>query len=69
MASKLDELDKDRKEKKKIINSLKGEVSYHSDKLRKMEKGTDVRSNTLEDIFYFSMALKKLKVKTLTILS
>ena len=29
MKSKIDELDKDRKEKKKIINNLKGDVSYH----------------------------------------
>ena len=29
MKSKFDELDKDQKEKKKIINNLKGDVSYH----------------------------------------
>ena len=29
MKSKIDELDKERKEKKKIINNLKGDVSYH----------------------------------------
>ena len=66
MTSKFDELEKDWREKEKIINNLKGEVSYLSEKLGKIEQSID---NTLEEIFYFSMALKKLKVKTLTILS
>ena len=61
MTSKFDELEKDRKEKEKIINNLKGEVSYLSEKLGKIEQSID---NTLEEIFYFSMALKKLKVNT-----
>ena len=43
MKSKFDELDKDQKEKKKIINNLKGKVSYHSDKLGKMEEGIDAQ--------------------------
>ena len=43
MISKFDEVDKDRKEKKKIINNLKGEVSYHSDKLGKMEESIDAQ--------------------------
>ena len=37
MKSKFDELKKDRKEKEKIINNLKGEVIYLSKKLGKME--------------------------------
>ena len=43
MKSKSDELDKDRKEKKKIINNLKGEASYYSDKLGKMEESIDAQ--------------------------
>ena len=41
MTSKFDELDKDRKEKEKIINNLKGEVSYLSEKLGKQEESID----------------------------
>ena len=37
MTSKFDELKKNRKEKEKIINNLKGEVIYLSKKLGKME--------------------------------
>ena len=37
MKSKFDELKKNRKEKEKIINNLKGEVIYLSKKLGKME--------------------------------
>ena len=43
MKSKFDELDKDRKEKKKIINNLNSEVSYYSDKLGKMEESIDAQ--------------------------
>ena len=42
MTSKFDELEKDRKEKK-IMNHLKGEVSYPSEKLGKMEESIDAR--------------------------
>ena len=38
MTSKFVELEKDRREKEKIINNLKGEVSYLSGKLGKMEE-------------------------------
>ena len=38
MTSKFDELKKDRKEKEKISNNLKGEVSYLSRKLGKLEQ-------------------------------
>ena len=41
MTSKFDELEKDRKEKEKIINNLKGEVSYLSEKLGKLEDSID----------------------------
>ena len=61
MASKLDELDKDRKEKKKIINSLKGEVSYHSDKLRKMEKGTDAQKQYSRRYFLLLYGIEETK--------
>ena len=43
MKSKFDELEKDRNEKKRIINNLKGEVSYLSDKLKKMEESIDAQ--------------------------
>ena len=43
MTSKFDELEKDRKEKEKIINNLKGEVSYLSEKLEKMEESIDAQ--------------------------
>ena len=67
MTSKFDELQKDRKEKEKAINNLKGKVSYPLEKQRKMV--LMLSTNTMEEIVYFSMLLKKLKVKTLTILS
>ena len=41
ITSKFDELEKDRKEKEKIINNLKSEVSYLSEKLGKMEESID----------------------------
>ena len=41
MTSKFDELEKDRKEQEKIINNLKGEVSYLSEKLVKLEESID----------------------------
>ena len=41
MTSKFDELEKDRKEKENIINNLKGELSYLSEKLGKMEESID----------------------------
>ena len=41
ITSKLGELEKDQKEKEKIINNLKGELSYVSEKLRKMEESID----------------------------
>ena len=68
MTSKFDELDKDRNEKEKIINNLKGEVSYLSEKLEKLEESIDVHQQYSRRNF-FSLALKKLKVKTLTTLS
>ena len=43
MTSKFDELEKDRKEKEKIINNLKGEVSYLSEKLGKLEESIDAQ--------------------------
>ena len=43
ITSKFDELEKDRKEKEKIINNLKGEVSYLSEKLGKLEESIDAQ--------------------------
>ena len=43
MTSKFDELEKDQKEKEKIINNLKGEVSYLSEKLGKLEESIDAQ--------------------------
>ena len=43
MTSKFDELKKDRKEKEKISNNLKGEVSYLSRKLGKLEQSIDAQ--------------------------
>ena len=40
---KFDELEKDQKEKEKIINNLKGEVSYLSEKLGKLEESIDAQ--------------------------
>ena len=50
MTLKFDELEKDRKEKEKIINNLKGEVIYLSEKLGKMEEVLMLCSNTLAKI-------------------
>ena len=55
--------------KEKIINNLKGEVSYLSEKLEKLEESIDAHQQCSRRNFLFSMALKKLKVKTLTTLS
>ena len=41
MTSKFDVLEKHWKEKEKIINNLKGEVSYLSEKLGKLEESID----------------------------
>ena len=41
MTSKFDELEKDQKEKEKIINNLQGEFSYLSEKLGKLDKSID----------------------------
>ena len=43
ITSKFDELGKDLKEKEKIINNLKGEVNYLSEKLRKMDESIDAQ--------------------------
>ena len=43
MTPKFDELEKDWKEKEKIINNLKGEVSYLSERSRKMEEIIDAQ--------------------------
>ena len=43
MKSKFDELEKDRNEKERIINNLKGEVSYLSEELKKMEESIDAQ--------------------------
>ena len=43
ITSKFDELEKDRKEKEKIINNLKGEVSYLSEKPWKMDESIDAQ--------------------------
>ena len=43
MTSKFDVLEKHRKEKEKIINNLKGEVSYLSEKLGKLEESIDAQ--------------------------
>ena len=43
ITSKFDELEKDQKKKEKIIKNLKGEVSYLSEKLRKMEESIDAQ--------------------------
>ena len=69
ITSKFDELEKDRKEKEKKINNLKGEVSSITEKTGKWKRVLMLSSSTLKGIVYFSMALKKLKMKTLTILS
>ena len=50
MTSKFDELKKNRKEKEKIINNLKGEVIYLSKKLGKWNSGLMLSSNTLEEM-------------------
>ena len=50
MTSKFDELKKNRKEKEKIINNLKGEVIYLSKKLGKWKSGLMLSSNTLEEM-------------------
>ena len=41
MTSKFDELEKDQKEKEKIINNLQGEFSYLSEKLGTLDKSID----------------------------
>ena len=43
MTSKFDELKKDRKEKEKISNNLKDQVSYLSEKLGKLEESIDAQ--------------------------
>ena len=43
ITSKFDGLEKDRKEKEKKINNLKGEVSYLSEKLGKIEQSFDAQ--------------------------
>ena len=43
MISKFDELEKELKEKEKIINNLKGEVIYLSEKLGKLEESIDAQ--------------------------
>ena len=43
MKSKFDELEKDWKEKEKIINNLKDEVRYLSEKQGKMEESIDAQ--------------------------
>ena len=43
ITSKFHELEKDQKEMEKIINNLKDEVSYLSEKLGKMEDSTDAQ--------------------------
>ena len=43
MTLKFDELEKDRKEKEKIINNFKGKVGYLSEKLGKMEESIDTQ--------------------------
>ena len=43
MSAKFDELEKDQKEKEKIINNLKGEVIYLSEKLGKLEESIDAQ--------------------------
>ena len=74
MTSKLDDMEKDRKEKEKMINNLKGEVSYLSEKVGKLEESIDAqqqycRRNCLllcgiEETkgVYFSVALKTLTI-------
>ena len=43
MTSKFDEVKEDRKEKEKISNNLKDQVSYLSEKLGKLEESIDVQ--------------------------
>ena len=43
ITSKFDKLEKDQKEKEKIIHNLKGEVGYLSEKLGKMEENIDAQ--------------------------
>ena len=43
MTSKFNELEKDWKEKEKIINNLKGEISYLSEKLGELEESIDAQ--------------------------
>ena len=74
MTSKFDELENDRKEKEKMIDNLKGEVSYLSEKVGKLEESIDAqqqysRRNCLllcgnEETkgVYFSVALKTLAI-------
>ena len=63
MISKFDKLEKDWKEKKKIINNLKGKVSYLSEKLGKMEEHIDAQQQYSKRNCLFSMALKELKLE------
>ena len=69
MTSKFDELEKDQKEKEKVIYNLKGEVCYLSELRSRLEESIDAQQQYSRINCLFSMALKKLKVKTLTIWS
>ena len=43
ITSKFDKLEKDQKEKEKMIHNLKGEIGYLSEKLGKMEENIDAQ--------------------------
>ena len=61
--SKFDELDKGQKEKKKIINNFKGEVSYHSYKLGKMEESIDAQQQYSPRYFLSLYGIEETKVE------
>ena len=63
MKSKFDKLDKDQKEKKRIINNLKGKVSYHSDKLGKMEESIDAQQQYSPRYFLSLYGIEETKVE------
>ena len=61
MTSKFDELEKDRKEKEKIINNLKDEVSYLSEKLEKLEESIDAQQQYSRINCLFLRAIEETK--------
>ena len=61
ITSKFDELEKDQKKKEKIIKNLKGEVSYLSEKLRKMEKSIEAQQQYSRRNYLFLYGIEETK--------